>query len=60
MALAGVKCWKFSGHHTREHARADIARYIELRYNQIRLHSTLGYRTPNEVESEWFGRIRVA
>ncbi|NNH70998.1 transposase [Nocardia uniformis] len=55
-----MKCWKFSGHHTREHARADIARYIELRYNQIRLHSTLGYRTPNEVESEWFGRIRVA
>ena len=31
---------------TREHARIDITRYIELRYNQIRLHSTLGYRTP--------------
>lgn len=38
---------------TREHARIDITRYIELRYNQIRLHSALGYRTPNEVEQEW-------
>ena len=38
---------------TREHARIDIIRYIELRYNQIRLHSALGYRTPNEVELEW-------
>ncbi len=38
---------------TREHARIDITRYIELRYNQIRLHSAIGYRTPNEAESEW-------
>lgn len=45
---------------TREYARADITRYIELRYNQIRLHSTLGYRTPNEVESEWLDRNRAA
>jgi putative transposase len=39
---------------TRDHARIDIARYIELSYNQIRLHSALGYKTPNEVEQEWF------
>lgn len=38
---------------TREHARVDISRYIELRYNQIRLHSALGYMTPNEVELAW-------
>lgn len=38
---------------TREHAIRDIARYIELRYNQKRLHSALGYRTPNEVENAW-------
>jgi len=39
---------------TREHARIDITRYIEFRYNRIRLHSTLGYKTPDEVEWEWF------
>ena len=34
---------------TREAARASIARWIELFYNQRRLHSGLGYKTPNEV-----------
>ncbi|WP_230329627.1 integrase core domain-containing protein, partial [Nocardia aurantiaca] len=45
---------------TREHARKDITRYIELRYNQIRLHSGIDYHTPNEVESEWFQRNQAA
>lgn len=38
---------------TREHARVDISTYIELRYNQKRLHSALGYTTPNEAEAAW-------
>jgi putative transposase len=37
---------------TRRQAKADIARWIELRYNKTRLHSTLGYRTPQEVMDE--------
>jgi putative transposase len=37
---------------TREKAREDIARWIELRYNRTRLHSGLGYRTPQEVMDE--------
>ena len=37
---------------TRDRAIKDIARWIELRYNQKRLHSALGYRTPNEAEQE--------
>lgn len=45
---------------TREHARIDITRYIELRYNQIRLHSALGYMTPNEVELAWFEKHTAA
>lgn len=37
---------------TRQKARDDIARWIELRYNKTRLHSGLGYRTPQEVLDE--------
>lgn len=38
---------------TRKKARDDVAWWIELRYNQTRLHSALGYLTPNEVHAEW-------
>jgi transposase InsO family protein len=38
---------------TREHAIKDVTRWIELVYNQRRIHSAIGYRTPNEVEREW-------
>jgi putative transposase len=38
---------------TREKARKDIARWIEPRYNRTRLHSGLGYRTPQEVLDEY-------
>ena len=41
-------------------AREDIARYIELRYNRARLHSALGYRTPQEVHDEYLNRQRTA
>ena len=38
---------------TRKKAREDIARYIEIRYNRIRLHSALGYRTPQETHDQY-------
>jgi putative transposase len=38
---------------TKEHARIDITAYIELRYNEKRLHSRLGYITPNEAQRNW-------
>ena len=41
---------------TRDHARNDIARYIELRYNVKRRHSGLGYRTPQQVYDEYLNR----
>lgn len=45
---------------TREHAMRDVARYIELRYNSRRLHSGLGYKTPNEVYNEYLNGQRAA
>jgi putative transposase len=38
---------------TRKKAKEDIARYIEIRYNRQRLHSGLGYRTPQEAHDEY-------
>ena len=45
---------------TREHARRDISRYIEFRYNTRRLHSGLGYRTPQEVHNEYLNNNTAA
>jgi putative transposase len=38
---------------SRQRAYKDIARWIELRYNRTRLHSGLGYRTPQEAMDEY-------
>lgn len=35
---------------TREEAKASIFEYIEVFYNRIRRHSSLGYQSPNEFE----------
>lgn len=45
---------------TREHARRDVARYIEFRYNLKRRHSGLGYRTPQQVHDEYLNRQPAA
>lgn len=45
---------------TRQHAMADIARYIELRYNTQRLHSGLDYKTPHEVYTEYLNQQHAA
>lgn len=38
---------------TREEAKAVINDYIEVYYNRMRLHQTLGYQTPVQVESQF-------
>jgi putative transposase len=45
---------------TREHARRDVARYIEFRYNSRRRHSGLQYRTPQQVHDEYLNRQLAA
>jgi len=42
------------------HARKDIACYIEFRYNKKRLHSALGYHTPEEAYNEYLNRQTAA
>lgn len=36
---------------TRQEARTDVIEYIEMFYNSVRLHSYLGYRSPNDYEA---------
>jgi putative transposase len=45
---------------TRKKAKDDIARYIELHYNQRHLHSALRYRTPQEALNEYLNRQLAA
>ena len=45
---------------TREHARKDVTRYIEFRYNSKRIHSALGYRTPNKTYSDYINAHSAA
>jgi transposase InsO family protein len=38
---------------TRDEAQAVISDYIEVYYNRMRIHQTLGYQTPAQVESQF-------
>lgn len=45
---------------TRNAAKEDIARYIEIFYNHQRIHSGIDYRTPHEVRNEYLNRQQAA
>jgi transposase InsO family protein len=47
--LAHKRTWA-----TRADARRDLIRWIEGWFNPKRLHSTLGYRSPIETETDWY------
>ena len=40
----------FETYRTRKEARRSIFEYIEMRYNRIRRHSSLGYKSPANFE----------
>ena len=50
-----TECVHRRNYRTRDEARTDIFRYIEMFYNRKRLHSGLGYKTPESYENWRFG-----
>ena len=47
-----IECTDERRYLTREEARLDILAYIEMFYNSYRLHSSLGYESPNDFENQ--------
>jgi transposase InsO family protein len=40
-------------------ARTEIFEYIESYYNRVRKHSSLGYKSPEQVENEYYKNLQV-
>ena len=51
---------QWRSYQTRYEAQQDILNYISMFYNSYRLHSTLGYTSPNEFERELVEMEKVA
>jgi transposase InsO family protein len=51
-----TECVYTNSYVTRDQARQSIFEYIEVYYNNDRLHSTIGYLTPNEFENNYFSQ----
>jgi transposase InsO family protein len=43
----------FNNYRIREEAKNSIFEYVEVFYNRKRLHSTIGYLSPEEFENSW-------
>ena len=48
----------WSNYQTREEAKQDILDYITMFYNNQRLHSSLGYQSPNQCENRYWELMR--
>lgn len=46
-----LECTRYRSFTSRDEARREIFEYIEVFYNRVRLHSTLGYRSPAQFEA---------
>jgi putative transposase len=49
----------FEDFQTRQEARAKIFEWIEVFYNKQRIHSTLGYKTPEQFEKLQFEKLQL-
>jgi putative transposase len=45
---------------TRQQAYDAIYEYIELEYNRIRIHSSIGYHTPHQYEKRYYQQLQAA
>ena len=43
---------QWRNYQTRNEAQQDVMNYITMWYNSLRLHSYLGYKSPNQLEAE--------
>ena len=51
---------QWRNYHTRYEAQQDILEYISMFYNSERLHSYLGYVSPNDYERQLLERKKAA
>lgn len=49
---------EWSNYQTRQEAKQDILDYITMFYNSQRLHSSLGYQSPNQCENRYWELMR--
>ena len=49
---AQARAGNSKGHKTREEAKQDVFKYIELYYNRQRMHSSIGYNAPCDLERD--------
>jgi putative transposase len=43
---------QWRNYQTRNEAQQDVMNYITMWHNSLRLHSSLGYKSPNQFEAE--------
>jgi len=54
------ECVQWTNYQTRAEARQDILDYITMFFNSVRLHSTIGYLTPNDLRRSAVQEAREA
>ena len=60
LPLTGNKRVQWRDHQTRNEAQQDVLNYISMFYNSYRLHSYLGYVSPNDFENQLMGLKNAA